>query len=652
MARRAWQPWRPLAGLLAVLVVAYAIVFTQGYVPRLGLDLEGGTSVVLTPLTEAQEPPDEDQLTEAVNIIRQRVDGLGVEEAEVVTAGDNIVVSVPGAGRDLLETVGSTAQLRFRPVLQGPFPADLDEQAVQEQAAQDAAGAGADADAGADAPASDPDAPDPATGQTGEGGTPEVQPGAPDDGAAVGEPSPAAQGRVAPSLAQGPAPAPDAEQPAPGPDAEQPAPPRGDQPAAPDSPPVAPPAGEGTPGAPQPPGATLQDLLALDCAEADASPSATPDAADEAVVACERQVEGEARLKYLLGPAVVEGTAVTNAIAAFDPDQAGGWLVQLDFDRGGANAWADYTTANVGQQVGIVLDRTVVSAPRIETAIIGGQTQITGDFSQPEAEALSSSLRYGALPLTFTTSQVETVSPVLGSDQLAAGLVAALVGLVLVAVYSLLYYRGLGLVTIASLVVAAALTYAAVALLGPGIGFRLTLAGVAGLVVSIGITADSFVVYFERIKDEMRVGRSLRSAAERAWPRAFSTILAADVVQFLAAAILYFLAVGAVQNFAFTLGLTTIIDVLVIVVFSRPLVALIARSRRLSSPRFTGLTPQRLGGRSRLPSRGGSGSRRVEPLDREERTEAEREGRLPPDGDGPPGGASARASARVGGGTS
>ena len=597
MARKTWRPWRPLAATLAVLVAAYALIFTQGYAPRLGLDLEGGTSVVLTPLTEAQEPPDEEQLTEAVNIIRQRVDGLGVEEAEVVTAGDNIVVSVPGAGRDLLETVGSTAQLRFRPVLQGPFPADLDEQAVQEQAQQDAADAaeGADPDAPApDAPAPDPAAPDPATGQTGEGGTPELEPA---------EPSPAAQGRAAPSLAQAPAP-----------EAEQPVPPGGEQPAAPDAPPVAPPGG-GLPGAPpQPPGATISDVLALDCAEADASPSASPDASDEAVVACDRAVEGQARSKYLLGPAVVEGTAVTNALAAFDPNQAGGWLVQLDFDRAGADAWADYTSANIGQQVGIVLDRTVVSAPRVEGAIVGGQTQITGDFSQAEAESLSSSLRYGALPLTFTTSQVETVSPVLGSDQLAAGLVAGLVGLVLVAVYSLLYYRGLGLVTISSLLVAAALTYAAVSLLGPGIGFRLTLAGVAGLVVAIGITADSFVVYFERIKDEMRVGRTLRSAAERAWPRAFSTILAADVVQFLAAAILYFLAVGAVQNFAFTLGLTTIIDVIVIVVFTRPLVALMARSRRFSSPRFTGLSRERLAARSRLPPRGGRGSRRVEPL--------------------------------------
>jgi preprotein translocase subunit SecD len=228
-------------------------------------------------------------------------------------------------------------------------------------------------------------------------------------------------------------------------------------------------------------------------------------------------------------------------------------------------------------QVAIVLDGLVVSSPRITEAIPSGTAQITGSFTQLEAQDLANVLKYGALPLAFDRGEVQQVSPTLGADQLNAGLLAGALGLGLVMIYSLLYYRGLGIVTVGSLTVAGGLIYLLFLLLGKWIGFTLTLAGIAGAIVAIGVTADSFIIYFERIRDEMREGRTLRTAVETGWTRARRTILVADFVSLIAAALLYFFAVGGVRGFAFTLGLTTLVDLVVVFVFTKPLVSLLAR---------------------------------------------------------------------------
>ncbi len=282
----------------------------------------------------------------------------------------------------------------------------------------------------------------------------------------------------------------------------------------------------------------------------------------------------------------------------------GGWQVNLDFTGEGKKKFGDTTRrlsalADPQNRFGIVLDGLVVSAPSLNNGpILGGQAQITGNFSQAEATSLANVLKFGALPLTFDAGEVQEVSATLGGDQLTAGLIAGIIGLVLVVLYSLLYYRGLGLVTVASLLVSAVITYGLVVLLGWQIGFRLSLAGIAGLIVAIGITADSFIVYFERIRDEVRDGKTLRVAVETGWNRARRTILAADFVSFLAAVVLYVLSVGGVRGFAFTLGLTTLIDIFVVFLFTKPLVTILARTRFFGQGhKLSGLDPERLGGR-------------------------------------------------------
>jgi preprotein translocase subunit SecD len=230
-------------------------------------------------------------------------------------------------------------------------------------------------------------------------------------------------------------------------------------------------------------------------------------------------------------------------------------------------------------QAAIVLDALVVSSPRIIEAINSGSAQITGNFTQTDATDLSNVLKYGALPLAFDRGEVQQVSPTLGSDQLRAGLIAGGLGLLLVVLYSLLYYRGLGIVSVGSLVVAGVITYLSFLLLGKYIGFTLTLAGIAGAIVSIGITADSFIVYFERLRDEVREGRSLKTAVETGWQRARHTVIVADFVSLIASALLYFFAVGGVRGFAFTLGLTTFVDLFVVFFFTKPLVSLLARTK-------------------------------------------------------------------------
>jgi preprotein translocase subunit SecD len=552
--------------LLVLIALVFAFIFVAApdrigkehlslgtkYSPRLGLDLEGGTSVILTPrVAKGQQGKiTKDALTQAVTIIRSRVDSFGVAEAEVTTAGNNIVISVPGKqDKNILETVQQTAELRFRQVL--------------------LSGAGVAAAPASPSPAPSGSAsPSPSTS----GSSPAASPSA----------SRPTQGRAIPkafkATSSTPSPSAKASTPAPSPA----------------------PAGTGavTP-------ALQQEFAKLDCSKRGQvqqelrKPGA--DALQKPLVTC----SDDGAEKYILGPAEVLGTDVKTASAGLESSgqgvTTGNWQVNLEFTGSGRKKFGEITrrlfkeTGDLNR-FAIVLDGLVVSAPTTQSAILDGRAQITGNFTQDSATNLANVLKYGALPLTFDPGSVEEVSATLGGDQLHAGLIAGGIGLLLVVLYSLLYYRGLGLVTVASLLVSAVTTYGMVVLLGWQLGFRLSLAGVAGLIVAIGITADSFVVFFERLRDEVRDGKSLRVAVETGWVRARRTILAADFVSFLAAMILYILSAGGVRGFAFTLGLTTLIDIVVVFLFTKPILTMLARTTFFGQGhRFSGLDPDRLG---------------------------------------------------------
>jgi preprotein translocase subunit SecD len=316
--------------------------------------------------------------------------------------------------------------------------------------------------------------------------------------------------------------------------------------------------------------------------------------------------------KYVLAPANVLGSQIKSA-SATPQTSSTFWQVNLNFNGAGAKAFGDLTSAMYAKyhgsqvpqnEVAVVLDGKVISAPNIISAIVGGQAQITGNFNQQQSTSLANVLSYGSLPLTFHQEAVETITPQLGHDQLNAGLLAGAIGLLLVVCYLLLYYRGLAVVAVSSLAIAALLTYLAVVVLGKYQGFALSLAGIAGLIVAVGITADSFVVFFERLRDEVREGgKSLRAAVEHGWGRARRTILVSDTVSFLAAALLYYFSIGDVKGFAFTLGLSTIIDLVVVFTFTKPVMTLLARTKFFGGGHpWSGLDPVRLG--ARAPWRG------------------------------------------------
>ncbi len=553
------NPIRLLAAL-TVLVVALAVwAFWPGTdsTIKLGLDLQGGTQVILQPkpVTEGASITEE-QLQQTVAIIRQRVDGLGVAEAEVTTQGSGdgavIVVSVPGAEQDrLVDLVQRTALLDFRPVwgVYNPTPSV----AVEPSASpSDAASAGASPGASAGAST----APDASASPS---ATPDSSATTP--GSASPAPSPSA------SPAGEPAPLIQAE--------------------------------SNTPE-------FQQQIAELDCTDPLNYTGGRPDDPAKWLGTCEQT--GVA--KYNLEPAFIQGTNVTGANAVL-PQNGVGWVVSLDFDAEGARALAEASTrltalpecgaagANPCNAFAIVLDGVVVSAPRFNEAILGGSAQIEGNFTAQEARDLANVLKYGALPVTLEPVDITSVSPTVGSDQLRAGILAGLIGLTLVMIYLLVYYRVLGLVAVASLFIAAIILYLSFIILSKTIGLTLTLAGVAGAIVAIGITADSFIVYFERIRDEIREGRSLRVACDTGWVRARRTLLAADFVSFLAAVVLYVLSVGSVRGFAFVLGLTTLIDVLVAFWFSHPITVLMGRASWMQrGAKWTGLDPDRLGGAS------------------------------------------------------
>jgi len=585
------RPARYLLAFLAIVVVLYALVFFTGdhrATPKLGIDLKGGTRVTLTARTEDGKPPSREQLSQARGIIETRVNGIGVSGAEVVQDGNNLVITVPGTEGDQAKTLGQTAKLRFRKVVQA-VPA-----------------ATPPAPASTPAPTSSgaaPSAPSAAPGVSTTAAAPSVQP-APT--------TPAPQGAPVPAVAQ-PAPTTTLEvtaqnQPAQNQQAQnQPGQPTATSapattsatsqqpvPALPADPKVA----EEIRKAKETRQSTdqnvqLQALAALDCAAPD--PLVGNDDPNLPLVACDQ----EGLEKFVLEPAFLDGERIDNAISGPNP-QGAGYVINLEFDGDGTKKWADFTSANVGQRCAFILDSKVVSAPSINEAILGGSTEISGKFSQASAADLANVLKYGSLPLSFESSESETVSATLGLASLRAGLLAGGVGLALVFLYCLFYYRALGVLTILSLVLSGVVVYGVLVLLGRWIGFTLDLAGIAGFIVAIGITADSFVVFFERLKDEIRDGRTFRSAVPRGWVRARRTILSADAVSFLASAVLYVLAVGQVKGFAFTLGMSTVLDLVVVFLVTHPLVAVASKSKFLSHPAMSGLgAVQRMAARQR-----------------------------------------------------
>ncbi|MFJ7178838.1 protein translocase subunit SecD [Streptomyces massasporeus] len=555
------KPGRSLALILIALVALTGGMFASGHTkPRLGIDLAGGTSITLRAVPEAgnEAAINKTNMDTAVSIMERRVNGLGVSEAEVQTQGrDNIVVNIPKGtnSEQARKQVGTTAKLYFRPVI----------------ATEVSGGKGAASPS-----------PSPTGSPTDKpSGKATDKPEATDKGSASPSASPTTQGRaVTDALKADATPSASASD-------------KGDK---------ASPSPSGSGGTAEADASALQAKYAkLDCTD-EKTRSTVGDGvkASDPTLACGKNSQGQWQ-KYVLGPAEVDGTDVDKAQAVLNTQTGAGWTVTMDFTDGGAKKFADITgklaqNQSPQNQFAIVLDGEVVSDPYVRQALTGGNAEISGNFNQQSAQDLSNMLSYGALPLTFKVDSMTTVTAALGGDQLQAGLIAGAIGLALVVIYLLAYYRGLSFIAILSLLVSAALTYTLMALLGPAIGFALNLPAVCGAIVAIGITADSFIVYFERVRDEIREGRSLRPAVERAWPRARRTILVSDFVSFLAAAVLFLVTVGKVQGFAFTLGLTTLLDVVVVFLFTKPLLTLMARRPFFANGhKWSGLDPKSLG---------------------------------------------------------
>ncbi len=536
------------------LLVAWAFWPGLSNAPQLGLDLQGGTQVTLLPTTSpgTDGTITQEQLDQAVGIIRQRVDGLGVAESEVTVqgSGDNaaIIVSVPGSVSQerLVDLVGRTAQLAFRPVEAITNPEGIDPNAT---------------------PSAEPS---PSVSPTPTQASPTPTDASPSPSAsasadATDAPSPSAAPSDAATASASPSATPTVDQPK-------------------------------TPVQAKENDTDFQErALRLDCTFPE-NRAGQPDVLELWLATCDR--EGTA--KYLLQPTFIKGTQVNNATAVLDP-QTSKWSVSLDFDTEGAKKLAEvstdlYDNTPPQNQFAIVLDGVVYSAPSFLEPITGGQASITGEFTIDEANDLANVLKFGSLPISLEVGQITSVTPTVGEDYLHAGLLAGAIGLILVGLYLLAYYRALGLVAVASLLIAGVITYCLFVIFGRTLGFTLTLAGITGAIVAIGITADSFIVYFERIRDEVRDGKSLRVAAETGWIRARRTLLAADFVSLLGAVVLYILSIGSVRGFAFALGLTTVIDVLVAFTFTRPVVALLAATKFFQSGHpLSGVDPKRLG---------------------------------------------------------
>ncbi|HXD28374.1 MAG TPA: protein translocase subunit SecD [Arthrobacter sp.] len=495
---------------LGVIIIALSAVLVSGvatnhstFAPKLALDLEGGTQMILSPKVQGGADINQEQLDQAVKIIRQRVDGSGVSEAEITTqSGRNVVVSMPGVPDEKTrELIQASANMEFRPVIKAgswdPLPK------AERTPAKDL--------------------PDPKK--------------KPENGSDTNWVDAALQ----------------------------------------------------------------KKFEAYDCTAELAKQDIEPADPAKPMIAC----DPDQHVKYILGPVAIPGTDIADATSGMQQSQqgfnTGQWVVNLEFNGEGTTKFREVTERLVGMQgaqnqFAIVLDGQVLSAPTTNALIADGKAEISGNFTEESAKALAEKLKYGALPISFEIQSSQQISATLGADQLRMGLIAGIIGLVLVALYSFFQYRLLGFVTIFSLVVAGILTYLAIVLLGWAQNYRLSLAGIAGIIVSIGLTADSFIVYFERIRDELRDGRSLPSAVETGWKRAKHTILASKAVNLLAAVVLYIVAVGGVKGFAFTLGLTALADLLVVFLFTHPTLQLLATTRFFGEGhRLSGLDPSLLG---------------------------------------------------------
>lgn len=513
------RAWRTLTWLLVIVLglVALngaAVIWGGGsWTPKLALDLEGGTQIILAPQLEGGKSVTQEQLDQAVAIIRQRVNASGVSESEISTqSGQNVVVSIPGVpDQETMQRLEASAKLDFRPVLV------TDVSATSAMGGEGEPSASPSPSAPAEAPATEPS----------------VKPTSASD-----------LNWITPAL--------------------------------------------------------QQEFTNFTCDSIDeATMAVAPD--DKPLITCDDTMQ----FKYILGPVEVSGERIADAQAALVANSqgvsTGQWGVNIVFDGEGTKEFGDVTKRlfqlqGSQNQFAVVLDGKVITAPTTNAVITDGKPQITGSFTQQSAKTLADQLKFGALPIGFVVQSQDTISATLGESQLASGLLAGLIGLILVVIYSLIQYRTLGFVTVVSLTVAALITYLLVTILSWREGYRLSLAGVAGLIVAVGITADSFIVYFERIRDELRDGRALVSAVEAGWKRALRTIFASDTVNFLAAAVLFLLAVGNVRGFAFTLGLTTLVDLFVVSMFTHPIMQLLAQTKYFGEGhRFSGLDPRALG---------------------------------------------------------
>jgi preprotein translocase subunit SecD len=503
-----------IIGLVAIIGLGTATNAGASFAPKLALDLQGGTQIILAPVVQAGTKVTEEQLTQAVAIIRQRVDASGVSEAQINTQGNNnIVVSIPGTpDENTLKLIRSSAKLEFRPVLETSqgVPASNASASATPSAAPNTLGSTA-------SPA-----------PLGTKATPSATP-------------------VASASASAAATAPVA-------------------------------------GVDE---ATQKFFDALDCSKPFRAAGQVDDPT-KPLATCDTSKYS----KYVLGPVEVEGTDIADANAGTVTTSTGAstntWAVNLKFTADGTTKFANTTgrlfpLKDPQNRFAITLDGYVITAPTLQAVITGGSAQITGNFDKNSSKSLADQLKYGSLPIGFEVQSQENISATLGSEQLNSGLLAGAIGLLLVIIYSFFQYRGLAIVTVGSLVVAAIITYLMIALLSWRQGYHLSLSGVAGLIVAIGITADSFIVYFERVRDELRDGRSLGASVESGWKRAIRTILVSDGVSLLAAVVLYALTVGNVRGFAFTLGLTTLIDLAVVILFTHPMLELLAKTKFFSS---------------------------------------------------------------------
>ncbi len=574
-----------VAGVVAMLALAGLLAGvhlggTAALTPKLGLDLEGGTQMVLTPRVVGDQTVTAQQVNQARDIIAQRVDSQGVSGAEVTTQGaDNIVVSMPGdPTRQQEDNLRRSSALQFRPVLAAEAAGITGQATVSPGSGSGSATSGASSGSATSSGSASTTSGSGTSSRASDSSTSasrsrqrSVLPGATStssSSSSSGASSSSTSGTGSSSSS-----------------------------------------GSATTPTTKPTSPTDQawiskeiaaQFTALDCSKPEALKNLVDDPA-KPLVTCST----DGREKFILGPVAVFGKDISDAVAGYKVGPTGQPTseveIQLTFDSAASKTYADLSIEMLAlpsprNRLASTLDSRVIVAPQFNEAITGGRASITGGFTFDEAQDLAKQLKFGALPLSFDLQTRSQVSPTLGEEQLHLGLLAGLVGLLLVVLYSLVQYRALGLVTVASIVIAAILTYLVITILGWAQNYRLDMAGVTGLIVAIGVTADSFIVYFERIRDEVREGRTLRTAVDTGWNRARRTILAADGVNFLGALILYLLASSSVRGFAFTLGLTTLIDILVVFVFTHPIVSLLAqRPFFADGHRWSGLDPERLG---------------------------------------------------------